>query len=196
MCNKCFKIVIKAVWKTGHCADLIINTGMKLTLLIFLLITFCLLITDVVDCKKKKKKSIFKKRRHHKKKAAPKYQFVRPSPAILVKQPAIVSKTSTIITTKPATVSTKLAIISATKTTKASAVKSIVSSASIKAKAATKILPSVTPVYYQSYHKKDNLKLVFQTVMPAGIKRPKENFVFQYTDEEEGKSCRCICRTK
>lgn len=127
----------------------------------------CLLMTDLVECKKKKKsKSIFKKNKHHKKKAAA----------------AAVTTTTT----------------NAVKSI-ASSVRSEVSEAIASVKATATSIPTkvkAAAAYHQTYHKKDNLKLVFQTVLPAGTKRPKNNVVFQYTDQEAGKSCRCICRTK
>ena len=46
------------------------------------------------------------------------------------------------------------------------------------------------------YHNKTNLKLVYKSVLPPGMKRPEDNVVFEYTDNEEGKTCRCICRMK
>ena len=44
--------------------------------------------------------------------------------------------------------------------------------------------------------KQSNLRLVYKSVLPAGQIRPKDNFIFQYTDNEEGKTCRCICRIR
>lgn len=46
------------------------------------------------------------------------------------------------------------------------------------------------------YHKKTNLKLVYKTLLPPGLRRPENNIVFEFTDNEDGKTCRCICRTK
>lgn len=49
---------------------------------------------------------------------------------------------------------------------------------------------------HQKYHDKNNLRLVFQTVLPAGKEKPNHNVVFEYFNEEENKTCRCICRNK
>jgi len=65
--------------------------------------------------------------------------------------------------------------------------------------------PSATPIvaevakkrhHNKRYHNKTNLKLVYKSVLPVGMKRPDDNVIFEYTDNEEGKTCRCICRMK
>jgi hypothetical protein len=52
----------------------------------------------------------------------------------------------------------------------------------------------LNPKPTQTFHQKDNLKLVYQSILPTGVPLPDNNVVFQYTDEEENKICRCICR--
>lgn len=58
-------------------------------------------------------------------------------------------------------------------------------------------IPSIVPTtrpYKQTYHNRNNLKLVYQSVLPPGMKRSDDNVIFEYTDNEAGKTCRCICR--
>lgn len=58
------------------------------------------------------------------------------------------------------------------------------------------IRATAKPNYTQKFHNKTNLKLVYKSVIPPGMKRPNDAVVFQYTDNEEGKKCRCVCRMK
>lgn len=49
----------------------------------------------------------------------------------------------------------------------------------------------------QEYVKLNNgLKMVFRKVLPVGMRRPRNNVVFEYDDPEEGKTCRCICQMR
>ena len=74
-------------------------------------------------------------------------------------------------------------VIKAKVETKTSMISKIIESVRAEKTAATKT-------------KKTNLRLVYKSVLPPGQMRPKDNLVFQYTDNEEGKTCRCICRIR
>ena len=57
----------------------------------------------------------------------------------------------------------------------------------------TTIIPTATMMFNTNAA---NLQMVYKSVLPPGLNRPKNNVVFEYNDEEEGKTCRCVCRIK
>lgn len=55
--------------------------------------------------------------------------------------------------------------------------------------------PTLSPTKAFS-QRTDILKMVFKSVIPAAANRASKNVVFQYDDDEDNKTCRCVCRIR
>lgn len=141
---------------------------MKLSILTYitLVIIFCCCLLDA----KKKKINLFGKKHHGKKKSS------------------TTTKTTTPIIRNA--VASKVSKLASFKSAHPSATRSVIPSAAIAAANVAK------KIRQRKFHNKTNLKLVYKSVLPIGMKRPADNVIFEYTDNEEGKTCRCICRMK
>ncbi len=56
-------------------------------------------------------------------------------------------------------------------------------------------IPTYTPTPTKAFFRNNGmLKQVFKTVLFPGLNRAARNVVFEYADDEENKTCRCVCR--
>lgn len=159
---------------------------MKLQLFILVLMVVLVCMIEIAETKKSKGISnIFgKKKKGGKKKKAKTTEVVATTTAVT---PALVKES---ITSKVAAFksehSTAIASFKSAHSTAIAAKLSVLATATS--------FPKLKPT--KLYKKRANLKLVYKSVMPPGQKRPENNVVFEFTDNEEGKTCRCVCRMK
>lgn len=139
----------------------------------------------LIDAKKKKGVNLFGKKKSGKKK-------VTTTTAATTIKPEM--KRTEVIASKVANISS---FLSAHPSATAVAAVKVAKKLDTKKKLDTiKKLDKKKKLYKKKYHNKTNLKLVYKSVLPVGMKRPDDNVIFEYTDNEEGKTCRCICRMK
>lgn len=170
---------------------------MKIPALLIFLLVIISCILEVAEAKKSKggKKGInkiFKKpKKNNKKKVA---SSVPPSPSQT--SAASVPNSSNVEVRKSKiteNIPTRTPIINPRTIT--SKVKPTISTV-IKSKLSSIMTPTAKPKASRLFNKKANLKMVYKSVLPMGLDRPENNVVFEFTDNEEGKTCMCVCRIR
>lgn len=155
-------------------------------LVLKLIILFALFVA-IAESKKRKKFKLFGKKKKKGKKAVTTTTSARRAAIASAKAQRKPPVTRSQVTARP---TNKQAAKKAAKAAKAKRSANKTASPRRNAAVAAKMQPT------GPYHKKTNLKLVYKTLLPPGLRRPENNIVFEFTDNEDGKTCRCICRTK
>ena len=156
---------------------------MKVSILaLFTVAIFCF--CCLIEAKRKKSINLFGRRHHGKKNAASTPAKITPT--------TIPAKVSQVIASKVSKISS---FLSAHPSVHFTATPTITHPIPIVAKANAKV-EAIKKHHKRIFHNRTNLKLVYKSVLPMGMKRPDDNVIFEYTDNEEGKTCRCICRMK